>query len=99
MVSSLSLVELMLCLCMLTVEARHERLQLLLDKLGLDVANLLFLLMDMESSAHLSILCVDDSQTFLKLVLVDLNLRQVGVDHLHGMLTSSRIGHYVIPVL
>jgi hypothetical protein len=95
----LSLVSELLNTGMFAFHGGHHRLQLLLDELGLDVADLLLFLMNMEGFAHLSVLSIDDRQSLFKFVLVHLNLRKVGVNHLHGVLTSSGEGHNVIPML
>lgn len=94
-----SLVSELLNTGMLALHGRNHRFQLLLDELGLDMADLLLFLMNMKDLAHLSVLSIDDSQTFFNFVLVHLDLREMGVNHLHGMLTSSGESHHVIPVL
>jgi len=95
----LSLVRKLLHTGVLAFHGRDHRLQLLLHELSLDVANFLGFFVDAESSAHLSVLSVNDGQSLLKLVLVDLNLRKVGVDNRHGVLAGSGEGHHVVPVL
>ena len=96
---TLSLVSELFNTGVLAFHGGNHRLQLLLDKLCFDVTNFLSLGMDVKSFTHLSVLCIDDRQSLLELVLVDLNLGEMSVDDLHGMLTSSRESHNVIPML
>lgn len=84
---------------MLALHSGDHRLQLLLHELGLDVTNLLLLVVNMKGFLHLGVLSVDDSESLLNVVLVDLDLREVGVNYLHGVLTGDGEGHHVIPVL
>ena len=95
----LSLVGELLDTGVLAFHGRDHGLQLLLDELSLDVTDFLSFLVDVEGSTHSSVLRINDGQSLLELVLVDLNLRKVGVDNRHGVFTGGGEGHHVIPVL
>lgn len=83
----------------LTLHRSYHRLKFFLEKLLLDVTNFPGLSLDTEYFHHLVAFSVAGSQSCLYLVLVDLDLTEVGVDYLHSMLTHFGEGHHMVPVL
>jgi hypothetical protein len=82
-----------------TLQGSNDELDLLLDDLSLHLSNSGVLLVDGSLGLLFTVKTVHDSETSLEVVLVDLDLRKVGVHDLHGVLTGSGESHNVIPML
>lgn len=84
---------------MFTVHRSNHALQLLLKKLCLDMSHSFSFLLHAQSDAHCLVLLVDDGKALLQIVLILLDLTQVDVYNLHGVLAGRRECHDVIPML
>jgi hypothetical protein len=86
-------------LSVLTLHRSYHRFKFFLEKLLLDVTDFPGLSLNAKYFHHLVAFNVAGCQSGLYLVLVDLDLTEVGVDDLHGMLANFGEGHYMVPVL
>lgn len=83
---------------MLALHRSDHRLQFPFKKLLFNVTDLPLLPLDAKELHHLGALLVADGETLLNLVLVDLDLAEVGVDYGHSVLTDLRESHHMVPV-
>lgn len=89
----------MLCFGMLAVKSSHDGFQFLLHQSVLLLPDLRLPLVQLQDLLLFCVDTVDLGQVLLKVVLVDLELAEVDVDDPHGVLTSRRVVHDVVPVL